>query len=199
MPLELSEIMRRRLLAGMASALFLPALGLRPALAEERAEERKEPAPSEGADSGQPKGKSQGLRPASWGQMDAPTAHEKAMAGEIILVDIRTPPEWAQTGIGEGALAINMRDPEFVKALVVLRQLNPEKPIALICRTGNRSGYVVKALAQQGFPGLVDVPEGMAGSKAGPGWLKRGLPTYPGKKEEIVKRLKAAFEQPAAN
>ncbi len=176
---------RRALLAPLASLLALPLLGPGPARAGHDAPKN---AP--------PEGEGGGAKAAPFGTLDAPTAYEKAKAGEIILVDIRTPPEWAETGVGEGALAINMRDPAFVKALVVLRQRNPEKPIALICRTGNRSGYVVKTLATQGFPGLVDVSEGMAGSKAGPGWLKRGLPTYPGTKEEIVKRIEAAFSTP---
>ena len=175
---------RRSLLIPLAAVLALPLAGSGRALAGHDT-------PKEG-----PREEGNGTaRAAPFGTLDAASAYEKAKDGEIILVDIRTPPEWAETGVGEGALAINMRDPEFVKALVVLRQRNPETPIALICRTGNRSGYVVKTLAAQGFPGLVDVSEGMAGSKAGPGWLKRGLPTYPGTKDEIVRRLKAAFSQ----
>jgi hypothetical protein len=31
-------------------------------------------------------------------------------------------------------------------------------------------------LAEAGFTGIVDVPEGMLGSSAGPGWLARDLP-----------------------
>ncbi len=132
-------------------------------------------------------------QPQEYQTMDAPAAHDAALAGEIILVDIRTPPEWAETGIGEGAVAINLRDPDFVQALVRLRQSYPDKPIALICRTGNRSGYAVSTLAQQGFPGLVDIPEGMAGSAAGPGWIARGLPVYPGTEAEIAPRLAAVL------
>ena len=127
--------------------------------------------------------------------MDADSAYKAAQAGEIILVDIRTPQEWQQTGIGEGALALDMRAPDFVRQLVSLRQSYADKPIALICRTGNRSGYVVGTLSEQGFPDLVDVPEGMAGSSAGPGWLARGLPVYPGTEAEIEKRLKAVLPQ----
>ncbi len=132
-------------------------------------------------------------QPQEYQTMDAPAAHDAALAGEIILVDIRTPPEWAETGIGEGAVAINLRDPGFVQALVRLRQSYPDKPIALICRTGSRSGYAVSTLARQGFPGLVDVPEGMAGSAAGPGWIARGLPVYPGTEAEIAPRLAAVL------
>ncbi len=126
--------------------------------------------------------------------MTPPEAHMAAVAGDIILVDIRTPPEWAETGIGEGAIALDMTQKDFVDSLVKLRKTFPEKPIAVICRTGNRSGYVFDALNKQGFPGLVDVSEGMAGGRNGKGWIPRGLPTYPGTKEEIEKRLNDMME-----
>ncbi len=122
-------------------------------------------------------------------QITATEAHEQALAGEIILVDIRTPEEWAETGIGEGAIALDMRSDDFVPALVALRRANPEKPIAMICRTGNRSQFVVSALAGQGFPGLVDVAEGMAGGPRGKGWIPTGLPTYEGTPENVAARL----------
>jgi len=122
--------------------------------------------------------------------MTPPEAHMAAVAGDIILVDIRTPPEWAETGIGEGAIALDMTTgQEFVNSLVKLRKAFPEKPIAVICRTGSRSTNVYDILSKQGFPGLVNVPEGMAGGRNGKGWIPRGLPTYPGTKEEIEKRL----------
>ena len=121
--------------------------------------------------------------------MAADEAYAKAASGEIALVDIRTPQEWAQTGVPDGAIALDMtQEDSFVKALVALREANAARPIALICRTGNRSGHVVKVLAKQGFPGLVDVAEGIAGGRNGTGWLKRGLPTYEGNAHEIKTR-----------
>ena len=122
-------------------------------------------------------------------QITATEAHDKALAGEIILVDVRTPEEWADTGIGEGAIALDMRTDGFVPALVALRRANPETPIAMICRTGNRSQFVVSALAGQGFPGLVDVAEGMAGGPRGKGWIPTGLPTYEGTPENVAAKL----------
>ena len=119
----------------------------------------------------------------------APDAYVAAKAGNIILVDIRTPEEWAQTGIAEGAIALDMTDKTFVDSLVKLRAEYPGKPIALICRTGNRSGYVFDALNKQGFPNLTDVAEGMAGGPNGKGWIPRGLPIYAGTSREIKARL----------
>ncbi len=123
--------------------------------------------------------------------MTPDAAHRAALAGEIILIDIRRPDEWLETKVGEGAVGLDMREDDFVPALVTLRRANPDMPIALICRTGNRSGYVTSALAGQGFPGLVDVNEGMAGGANGPGWLKRGLPTYDGTPANVTARRKA--------
>lgn len=100
----------------------------------------------------------------------------KAQSGEIILVDIRTPPEWRQTGVAPEAHRIDMTDPKFVERL--LKDMGGDKsaPIALICRTGNRSGYVQQQLQKMGFSRVHNVPEGMAGSRSGPGWVRRGLP-----------------------
>ncbi len=135
----------------------------------------------------------QNTQPDGYDILDAQSAYTAAKAGEIILVDIRRPDEWSQTGIGEGAIALDMRDQEFVASLVKLRETYPTLPIALICRTGNRSGHVVSTLAGQDFPGLVDVSEGMAGGRNGKGWIKHGLPTYAGTSAEITPRLDAVM------
>lgn len=125
------------------------------------------------------------------GVMKPQAAHKAALAGDIILIDIRRPDEWEQTRVAEGAIGLDMREDSFVPTLVALRRANPDTPIALICRTGNRTGYVTDALAKQGFPSLVDVREGMEGGPNGPGWLKRGLPTYPGTLQNVTTRRKA--------
>jgi len=125
--------------------------------------------------------------------LDAQVAFEGVENGAIILVDIRRPDEWADTGIAEGAIALDMREQSFVASLVRLRELYPERPIALICRTGMRSNRVTTALAGQGFPGLVDVAEGMVGGPNGTGWIPRGLPVYAGIRSQIAPRLAAVM------
>lgn len=109
-------------------------------------------------------------------------AHAKARAGEITLVDIRTPPEWRETGLPESAYAITMNQ-DGRALLAALDQIlggDRTRPLALICRTGNRSNYLMGELRKVGFTSLIDVSEGMAGNRSGPGWLKTGLPTRPG-------------------
>ena len=107
----------------------------------------------------------------------------KAQAGEITLIDIRTPAEWRQTGVAEIARRIDMGNPKDPSAFAnrVLDEVGGDKnaPIALVCRTGNRSGYMQQALQSLGFTQVFNVPEGMLGSGAGPGWIRRGLPVQP--------------------
>ena len=108
--------------------------------------------------------------------IDPPTAHQQAVAGDILLVDIRRPDEWARTGSGEGANRLDMRREDFVDALLTLTGGETALPVALICARGVRSARLSNQLAAAGFSNIIDVPEGMQGSRAGPGWLKRGLP-----------------------
>jgi rhodanese-related sulfurtransferase len=111
--------------------------------------------------------------------VNATDALAKTRAGEVTLIDIRTPPEWKQTGVAQGALTIDMTKPTFVEEVLAAVGGDRNAPIVLICRTGNRTGYTRNALERLGFTNVAHVPEGMAGSRAGPGWVKRGLPVEP--------------------
>lgn len=113
--------------------------------------------------------------------LSAPEAHVQAQAGQLTLIDIRRPDEWKQTRVAQGALEINMAHPQgtagFVKQVEAELGGDRNAPIGLICRTGNRSTQMQRALVEAGFTQVYNVKEGMAGSGAGPGWLARGLPT----------------------
>lgn len=110
--------------------------------------------------------------------MTAPEALEAARSGKIRLIDIRTPQEWRQTGIAPGAGRVDMYRGAEHLLRGVLQEAKGDRnaPIAIICRTGNRTTQAQKFLQQQGFTQVFNVKEGMAGSAAGPGWIKRGLP-----------------------
>ncbi|MEO0931960.1 MAG: rhodanese-like domain-containing protein, partial [Pseudomonadota bacterium] len=45
-----------------------------------------------------------------------------------------------------------------------------------ICARGVRSARMTNRLTQAGLTQIIDIPEGMLGSFAGPGWVKRDLP-----------------------
>lgn len=112
---------------------------------------------------------------AAGGTLTVEEAHEMAVAGDVTLIDIRRPDEWSRTGSGEGAMRLDMRREDFVDEL---RKLvgDASAPIALICARGVRSARMTNILTEAGFTNIIDVPEGMLGSSAGAGWLRKGLP-----------------------
>ena len=105
-------------------------------------------------------------------------AHRASGAGEITLVDIRRPDEWERWGVGEGAVPIDMRRQDFIDELLIRTGGDRSTPVALICARGVRSRRMTELLQAAGFTSIIDVPEGMLGSGAGPGWIKRDLPVY---------------------
>ncbi len=113
------------------------------------------------------------------GALTVGQAHQSALSGDILLVDIRRPDEWRWTGIGEGAVPIDMRREDFTQALLEQTGGDRSKPVALICARGVRSRRMTRLLTEAGFTAIIDVPEGMLGSGAGPGWLGAGLPLVP--------------------
>jgi rhodanese-related sulfurtransferase len=116
-------------------------------------------------------------------EISAPEAYQRVQAGELTLVDIRRPDEWRQTGIAAGAKRLDMRHPGgpqgFANALLQEVDGNRDAPIGIICRTGNRTTQMQQALRDYGFTQVYNVREGMAGSAAGPGWIRQGLPVEP--------------------
>jgi rhodanese-related sulfurtransferase len=108
--------------------------------------------------------------------IDAAGASRQVAAGQVTLVDIRRPDEWADTGIATGAVPLDMRDDDFVARLTAAVDGNRDAPIALICARGVRSARLANQLSAAGFTQIINVPEGMLGSSAGPGWIARDLP-----------------------
>lgn len=103
-------------------------------------------------------------------------ALEHASSDKIVLIDIRRPDEWARTGVAQGAHPIDMRREDFTQALAAVAGADKSRPIALICARGVRSARLSLQLSEAGYSNIIDVPEGMLGSRAGPGWLESGLP-----------------------
>ena len=116
-------------------------------------------------------------------ELSAPDALAQSDAGQLTIIDVRTPQEWRQTGVGKGVQRLDMRHPGGPKGFIadVLANVGGDRtvPIGLLCRTGNRSGRMQRLLVDNGFTLVFNVREGMAGSSAGPGWLRRGLPVEP--------------------
>lgn len=108
--------------------------------------------------------------------MSAPDAQAAVKEGKMILLDIRTPEEWKEDGIAEGALPLDLTAGNFGELLNKILEQRGDKMLGMICATGGRTGYVMSVLAQNKLTDIVDVSEGMHGNGRAPGWLKRGLP-----------------------
>lgn len=96
------------------------------------------------------------------------------MAKGVTLVDIRLPEEWRQTGVIKGSKQLTLFGkngsvaPDFLTELQKIVPAN--KPVALICRTGNRTRAGSAMLAQAGYSHVYNVTDGIMG------WLKEGKP-----------------------
>ncbi len=74
----------------------------------------------------------------------------------IKIIDIRTEPEWLQTGIVENSIAITFFDARGnYDARKFLDQLNLHvkkgEEFAIICRTGNRTTTISEFLGKEGY------------------------------------------------
>ncbi|WP_296763159.1 rhodanese-like domain-containing protein [Sediminimonas sp.] len=82
------------------------------------------------------------------------TLIDQIAAGAVTLIDIRDAAELARTGQAQGALHIPMMrlpmvaDPRHPDHDA---RLSPDKPVALYCATGARSGMAARLLRQMGY------------------------------------------------
>jgi rhodanese-related sulfurtransferase len=111
-------------------------------------------------------------------RMTAQVAHNAAIAGDIVLLDIRSPEEWRETGLPASGFAVTMHQSKesFLAEVAAAAGGSKTKSIALICATGNRSARMQDWLRQAGYTSVADVSEGMVGGTRGTGWLRSGLP-----------------------
>lgn len=105
--------------------------------------------------------------------MSVEEARAAAESGSMVLVDIRTPDEWRDSGIPDVARPLDMTSKGFVRDLLALRGEDPSVSLGLICATGGRSRYLANWLARNGVRNVVDVP---AGVHTRDGWLAKKLP-----------------------
>ena len=110
------------------------------------------------------------------GIISATDAQAMLAKGEIVLLDIRSPGEWKETGVPAGAKMVTVHRRDFLAAVLKVTGGDKSKPIALICAIGGRSAMARRFLAKHGFTNVIDVSEGMLGNHRGPGWIRRGQP-----------------------
>lgn len=95
---------------------------------------------------------------------DIPTVTVSELPDDVLMVDVREPDEWA-AGHAPGAVHIPMGDvPARLDELPAT-----DDSLAVVCRSGGRSGRAVQWLVQQGFD-VVNVEGGMQS------WARSGKP-----------------------
>jgi rhodanese-related sulfurtransferase len=98
-------------------------------------------------------------------------AAKRVAEGKAVLVDVREPSEWAESGVA--APAVLLPKSEFDDGLKgdwqdFLAKVG-DKQIILYCRSGRRSGTVAAALAEKGHK--------VANAGGFQAWQQAGLPT----------------------
>ena len=108
-----------------------------------------------------------------------PQAAAKLVAeGKAVLVDVREPTEWAETGVAAPAVLLPKSefDAGLIGAWKDFLAKTGNKQIILYCRSGKRAGVVDDALAQQGHP--------VANAGGFKDWQAAGLPVRSGTPEK---------------
>lgn len=93
----------------------------------------------------------------------------RVAAGQAVLVDVREPNEWAETGVAAPAVLLPMSDFNADQKLwKPFLENNADKELILYCRSGARSGRVAEQLAKQG--------RNVANAGGFQAWQAAGLP-----------------------
>ena len=117
-------------------------------------------------------------------------AHARLQANEHAkLIDVRDPVEYAFVGHPVGAVNVpwkfrpDMRVNDAFVEQVRRVAPNPETPLYLLCRSGQRSMAAAQALADAGYTHLINIEEGFEGPLDANqhrgtlgGWQFHGLP-----------------------
>ena len=85
--------------------------------------------------------------PAAGSQLDAATFAAALKAPETVILDVRTPEEFAEGHI-PGAVNIDVQSPDFASKVAAL---DPNVPYAVYCRSGNRSRVALDLMGQLGI------------------------------------------------
>lgn len=93
----------------------------------------------------------------------------------VPVYDVRRADEWAQTGVVEGSHRLTFVDdkgrvtPDFVEKFT--KAVGKNDPVILICRTGNRTDTLSRALVEQlGYTKIYNVKNGITR------WISEGQP-----------------------
>ncbi len=98
--------------------------------------------------------------------LDVAQFEQKLTDPNVVLIDVRTPQEFAEGHI-EGALNIDFYGDNFEREI---HAINQSKTILVYCKSGNRSGKAASILAKNNFKNVYDLSGGISG------WIASGKP-----------------------
>ena len=102
---------------------------------------------------------------------------ERLRADGVPVIDVRRSDEWGKTGVIEGSHLLTFFDKKgrydldrWLPALAAIAE--SDQPVALICRSGKRSGKVARMLDEQlGYRHVYTAGDGILG------WIEEGRDT----------------------
>jgi thioredoxin 1 len=95
-------------------------------------------------------------------EVDANEFERRAAAGNVQIIDVRTPEEFDQGAI-PGAVNLNINDKSFKQGL---RGLDKSKPVLVYCLSGGRSKKAATILRDNGFASVTELEGGIMNWKA---------------------------------
>ena len=93
----------------------------------------------------------------------------KMRSTDHVLIDVRSPGEWAS---GHAPKALHIPVDDIANRL---REIPADKPVVVVCASGNRSAMAATALAKNGFSPVFNFSGGMGA------WKAAGLPVKSGR------------------
>lgn len=102
----------------------------------------------------------------------ADDAHQQIEAGDVIVLDVRTPGEFAShTGHIDGAVLVPL---DQLEAVLGRLESGKDRTFIVVCRSGNRSAVASQILCDGGFSDVFNLSGGMNA------WIRAGLPVVHG-------------------
>ncbi|PHN04472.1 rhodanese-like domain-containing protein [Flavilitoribacter nigricans] len=81
---------------------------------------------------------------------------QKMSADNTVVLDVRTPGE-VEAGVIDGALTIDISDPDFQKKI---GELDKDKTYLVYCQSGGRSARACEMMSDMGFESLFNLEDG---------------------------------------
>ena len=104
---------------------------------------------------------------ATYETVDVQTAYDALGSGvDAQMVDVREPFEWAETGVAPAAVLIPLGEVESRAPA----ELAADRPVYVICRSGNRSRTASDTLVGLGYTQVYNLDGGITA------WIDAGLP-----------------------